>query len=183
MNIRNNKLLGLLMVLSCTFVYLLNFFNKISECSLVFILLAFTTNIIAELYGKKISLMGLLAGIVISSCLLWNFNYYIHSIVIQGLVLASFASLLVSIYFSTSVLLYLKLKFSFNARNFISLAIASIVDGIIMSGFFINKFSGHRVIAIFCEEILFKCLYSLLIYSIIFFAVYVIKKTYIKNKI
>ena len=119
----NNMGLALLMVLLGTFTYLLNFFNKISECSLIFIFLALTANIITELYNKKSAIIGLGVSIIASFAVLWNFDYYIDARVIPMVVGGSFLSLLSSIYGSTSILLYLKPTYSFNARNFISLVL------------------------------------------------------------
>ncbi|WP_341763490.1 VUT family protein [Candidatus Tisiphia endosymbiont of Beris chalybata] len=170
----NNKVLALLMSLLFTFTYLLNFFNKIAECSLVFVFLALTANIITELHTKKSAIISLIVSIVVSFGLLWNFDYYIHGRIIPMMTGASFLSLLVSIYCSTSVLQYLKPTYSFNLRNFIGLVVGAIIDGSIMIGFLINQFSSSRVIAIFWAEVSFKCLYSLVIYGLLFFGSYVI---------
>lgn len=183
MSIANNKFLPLLVVSLCTFTYLLNFFNKIYQCSLVFIFMALITNVISELYSKKTAIISLVFSSIASFALLWNFNYYIHGNIINGVVFASLISVLLSVYCSTSVFLHLKSKYSFNNRNFVSLATCAIVDGIVMLGFFINKFPLDRVISVFLKEVLFKILYSSAIYGIILFGTYFIKKTYLSKKI
>ncbi len=99
----------------------LNYFNKISQCSLIFVFLAVTTNIISELYGRKKALTAVALCIIVSFGLLWNFNYYIHGRVIKGVVFASFVSVLLSTYCSTSVFSQLKPRCSLNTRNFASL--------------------------------------------------------------
>lgn len=181
--INNNKFLPLLVVWLFTFTYLLNFFNKMYQCSLVFIFMALITNMIAELYSKKSAMISLLLSSIVSFGLLWNFNYYIYSHIVSGVVFASLAAVLLSIYCSTSIFLNLKSKYSFNNRNFVSLATCAIVDGIVMLGFFINKFPLDRVISILSKEILFKVLYSSVIYVVILFGTYFIKRVYISNKI
>ena len=102
--------------------------------------------------------------------LLWNFDYYIHGHILSGVVFASLVAVLLSLYCSTSIFLHLKSTYSFNNRNFISLMTCAIIDAIVMSGFFINKFPLDKVISIFSKEVLFK-------------GTYFIKKTYISNKI
>ncbi|BDU60794.1 hypothetical protein FLA4_12040 [Candidatus Rickettsia kotlanii] len=150
------------------FIYLLNYFNKISQCSLIFVCLALTTNIISELYSRKKALSAVALCIIVSFGLLWNFNYYIHGRVIKGVVFASFVSVLLSTYCSTSVFSQLKPRCSLNTRNFASLIICAVVDGIVMSGFFINVFSTSRVFSIFYKEVSYKCAYSLTVYICIF---------------
>ncbi len=178
-----NKFLPPLVALLCTFTYLLNFFNKIFQCSLVFIFMALITNVIAELYSRKISMGSLVFSAVVSFGLLWNFDYYIHGNIVSGIVFASLVAVLLSLYCSTNIFLHLKSTYSFNNRNFISLITCAVIDAIVMSGFFINKFPLDKVISIFSKEILFKVLYSLVIYGIISFGAHFIKKTSISNRV
>ncbi|ABV76354.1 hypothetical protein RPO_04225 [Rickettsia rickettsii str. Arizona] len=159
------------------FIYLLNCFNKISQCSLVFVFLAITTNIISELYGRKRALIAVALCIIVSFGLLWNFNYYIHGRVIKGVVFASFVSVLLSTYCSTSIFSQLKPRCSLNTRNFASLIMCAVVDGIVMSGFFVNVFSTSKVLSIFYKEVLYKCAYSLTVYICIF----LVQKVYGNN--
>lgn len=179
----NNKFLPLLVALLCTFTYLLNFFNKIFQCSLVFVFMALITNVISELYGKKTAMVSLLFSSVVSFGLLWDFDYYIHGNSISGMIFASLIAVLLSLYCSTNIFLHLKSTCSFNNRNFISLITCAIIDAIVMSGFFINKFPVDRVISIFSKEILFKVLYSLAIHGVIFFGMYFIRKACVSNKV
>ncbi|WP_375318686.1 VUT family protein [Candidatus Tisiphia endosymbiont of Oplodontha viridula] len=174
----NNKFYIPLVTLLCIFTYLLNFFNKISQCSLVFVFLALTINIISELYGKKKAMIAVLLSTIIGFGLLWNLDYYINGRVIKGVVFASFVSVLLSTYCSTSVFLQLKPAYSFNSRNFISLIVCAIVDGVVMLGFFINIFSTKIVLSIFYQEVLFKCAYSLTAYICIFAGLSLLHKVY-----
>ncbi|XVN42796.1 MAG: VUT family protein [Candidatus Rickettsia vulgarisii] len=145
--------------------------------------MALITNVISELYSKKTAMISLLFSSIVSFGLLWNFDYYIHGNIVSGVVFTSLVAVLLSLYCSTSVFLHLKSKYSFNNRNFVSLATCAIVDAIVMSEFFINKFPLDKVISIFSKKVLFKVLYSSAIYGIIFFGTYFIKKAYISKKI
>jgi hypothetical protein len=126
----NNKFDMPLVTLLCIFTYLLNFFSKIFQCSLVFVFLALTTNIISELYGKKRAMIAVVLCTIVGFGLLWNFDYYSNGRVIKGLVFASFVSVLLSTYCSTSVFLHLKSAsaYSFNTRNFISLIVFALIS-------------------------------------------------------
>ncbi|WP_250311163.1 VUT family protein [Rickettsia endosymbiont of Oedothorax gibbosus] len=180
----NNKFYMPLVTLLCIFTYLLNFFNKISQCSLVFVFLTLTVNIISELYGKKKAMIAVVLSTIVIFGLLWNLDYYINGCVIKGVASATFVSVLLSTYCSTSVFLHLKsaLTYSFNNRNFISLIVCAIIDGIVMLGFFINIFPATRVLSIFYQEVLFKCVYSLAAYICIFAGLYLAHKVH-NNKI
>lgn len=71
--------------------------------------------------------------------LLWNLDYYINARVINGVIFASFVSVLLSTYCSTNLCLRLKSAYSFNTRNFISLIVCAIVDGVVMAGLVLRK--------------------------------------------
>jgi hypothetical protein len=174
----SNKFYLPLVTLLGIFTYLLNYFNNTAQCSLIFVFIAVIVNIIAELYGKKKAIIGSILSVIVSAGLLWNFDYYINGKIINGLVPASLLALLVSTYCGTNLFLQIKSRCSFITRNFVSLILSAVIDGIIMVGFFINKFSTERVLVIFTEEILFKCLYSAVACASIFLGSYLIKRAY-----
>ncbi len=182
MNNINTKFYILLVILLGIFTYSLNLFNKISQCSLVFVFLAITANIISELYGRKKPWIAITLSIIVSFCLLRDFNYYIHGRVINGIILVSFVSILLSIYCSTSIFVQLKSTCSLNTRNFAGLMMGVVVDGIVMSGFFVNIFSTSRVLSMFLKEVLFKCAYSLTVYICIFLGSFLVQKVYCNNR-
>lgn len=182
MKIIYDRRLALLFTLLCTGTYLLNFFNKIVDCSLVFIGLAFTSNIIAALYGKRNATISLLLSVIISFGLLRNVEYYIHGQAIPGVIVASLISVLFSVYLSTRLFLRLQSTYSLNESNAISLMLSAILDGIVMSVFFIRQFSLEQTRSIFAKEVLFKCLYSLVIYAVMHYTLPFIKKIQLKNK-
>src|SRR5271154_4712519 len=99
----NSKLYCCSIGLLCALTYLLNFCTAIYQCALVFTIIAITINAITFLYGKSKSLKGLAFAIMISFVLLWKLPYYIDGKIINGLVFASFSSLMTSMYWSASV--------------------------------------------------------------------------------
>lgn len=182
MNNINTMFYIILVIVLGIFTYSLNLFNKLSQCSLVFMFLAVTANIISELYGRKKAWIAVTLCIIVSFCLLWEFNYYIHGRVINGIILVSFVSILLSTYCSTSVFVQLKSTCSLNTRNFAGLMMGAVVDGIVMSGFFVNIFSISRVLSMFLKEVLFKCAYSLTVYICIFLGSFLVQKVYCNNR-
>lgn len=174
----NNKFYLPLVTLLGIFTYLLNFFNKIAQCSLIFVFITIIVNIIAELYGKKKAIMGLILSVVVSASLLWNFDYYINGKIINGLVPTSLAALLISNYYGANLFLLAKSKYSFILRSFVSLILSAVIDGALMAGFFINKFSTGRILSVFTQELMFKCLYSTTASVSIFLGSYLIKRAY-----
>ena len=181
MNNINTKFYILLVILLGIFTYSLNLFNKISQCSLVFVFLAITANIISELYGRKKALIAVTLSIIVNFCLLWDFNYYVHGCVINGIILVSFVSILLSTYCSTSIFVQLKSTCSLNTRNFAGLMTGAVVDGIVISGLLVNILSTSRVLSIFLKEVLFKCAYSLTVYICIFLGSFLLQKVYCNN--
>jgi len=176
MHLLKEKLYAPLIIMLLLFTYLLNFFNKISQCSLLFIFLALTTNLISEVYGRKKAMLGVILAIVVSFGLTWNVNYYIYGKVINGLIAASLLSVLVSAYCGVHVLSKLKQSYSFHVRNLISLVTYSVVDGVVMAVFFLKYFPAHRVLNILFWEIAFKSLYSVVAFLFILIGAHFVKK-------
>src|SRR5689334_8719887 len=97
----NNKLYFLLSLILGCLIYLLNCFSGISWCSLVFTLLIFSGNIIAQLYGKKQALISLALSIAAVLTLQWDLSYYSFTgQLMQNIIIASLVSVLVSSYWS-----------------------------------------------------------------------------------
>lgn len=158
-------------LLMCFFTYLLNFCTAIYQCALVFTVIAITINIVTFLYGKSKSLKGLAFAIIISFVLLMQLPYYIDGKIVNGLVFVSFSSLMISMYWSTSIFQKLTSKFNFVISNALSLMSAAIIDGVIMSIFFIfnNYFSYSRILNIFSKELSYKMMYALTVSAIMLF--------------
>ena len=165
-----NKLYICSTLLLCALAYLLNFCTAIYQCALIFTIIAITTNAVTFTYGKSKSLKGIAFAIVISFALLLQLPYYIDGKIVNGLVFASFLSLMISMYWSNSVFQKLTSKFSIAISNALSLIIAAIIDGFIMGLFFtLNKqFSYSRVLDIFSRELSYKMLYGFAASAIIF---------------
>ena len=175
----DNKLYICSTLLLCALTYLLNFCTAIYQCALVFTIIAITANAITFTCGKSKSLKGIAFAIVISFALLLQLPYYIDGKIVNGLIFASFSSLMISIYWSTSVFQKLTRKFSIVISNALSLIIAAIIDGFIMGLFFtLNKqFSYSRVLDIFSRELSYKMLYGFVASVIIFVVLKMFKTT------
>ena len=163
-----NKLYICSTLLLCNLTYLLNFCTAIYQCALIFTLIAITTNAVTFTCRKSQSLKGLAFAVLISFAL--QLPYYIDGKIVNGLVFASFLSLMISMYWSASVFQKLTSKFSIAISNALSLVVASIIDGFIMGLFFIlnNHFSYSRVLDIFSRELSYKMLYGFVASAIIF---------------
>ena len=165
-----NKLYICSTLLLCALAYLLNFCTAIYQCALIFTIIAITANAVTFTYGKSKSLKGLAVAIVISFALLLQLPYYIDGKIVNGLVFASFSSLMISMYWSTYVFQKLTSRLSLVMSNALSLIIAAIIDGFIMGLFFtLNKqFSYSRILDIFSRELSYKMLYGFVASAIIF---------------
>ena len=174
-----NKLYICSTLLLCTLTYLLNFCTAIYQCALIFTLIAITTNAVTFTCGKSQSLKGLAFAVLISFALLWTLPYYINGKIVNGLVFASFSSLMISVYWSTSVFQKLTSKFSFVKSNALSFGLAAIIDGFIMGLFFTlnNQLSYSRVLDIFSRELSYKMLYGFIASAIIFVVLKMFKTT------
>lgn len=172
-----NKLYIASTLLLCILTYLLNHCKAIYECALIFTAIAITVNTVTAARGRFKSLTALGLAIIISFALLWKIPYYIDGRLVNGLVVASFSSLMVSLYFSVSAFAKFYSRFGFVVANALSLGIAAIIDGFIMRLFFTinNNFSYARIMDIFSRELSYKILYGLLASAIIFVALRLLK--------
>lgn len=165
----NNKLYIFSVVLLCVLTYLLNCCTAIYQCALIFTVIAITTNVITSIYDKPKALKGLAFSILVSFTLLWK--------LLNGLVFASFSSVIVSMYWLASIFQILHRKYNFAISNALSLAVAALIDGIIMGVFFAinNGFTYERILDIFKRELFYKGLYGLVASVIIATAFYMFK--------
>ena len=157
-----NKLYIASTLLLCILTYLLNYCTSIYGCALVFTIIAITVNVTTVLYGRFNGLIGLGFAAIISFALLWKLPYYIDGRLVYGLVVDSFSSLMISLYFSTSALTRFYSRFGLAVANILSLAIAAIIDGFVMGLFFVinNNFSYARIMDIFSRELSYKMFYG-----------------------
>lgn len=179
-----NRLYITITLLLCVLTYLLNHCTKIAECSLVFTIIAIVVNTITFIYDRLKSLIGLGFAIVISFILLWKLTYYINGYIVNGLVFASFSSLMISCCFSTSAFLKFRNSFSFVVSNALSLIIAAIIDGLIMGLFFAinNNFSYSRILIIFNTELSYKMFYGFLASVILLTVLQMFKNDIVANR-
>ena len=169
--ILDNKLYIYSTLLLCGLTYLLNFCTAIYQCALVFTVIAITANALTYSYGKPRALKGVAVATLMSFMLLWKLPYYIDGKIVNGLVFASLSSMMISMYWSTSVFQKLIAKFSFVTSNALSLVVAALMDGVVMGLFFglNNNFSYERVLGIFSKELSFKIIYGFIASAIILF--------------
>ncbi len=180
MSYAHARLYFLLTIVTGILTYTLNLFNKISECSIIFTILAFTINITTEIFGKEKAIQSIILSVITSFVLMLNYNYYIGGRLIHGLIPASLIATLTSAYVGIHFLLALKkisgIYNNFYARVFVSLIAYAVTDGLVMAMFFINQFPLHKVMLIFYKEVLFKIEYSL----ILSISAYILHKAYAK---
>ena len=173
-----NKLYIASTLLLCILTYLLNYCTAIYGCALVFTIIAIAVNATTVLYGRFKGLIGLSFTAIISFALLWKLPYYIDGSLVNGLVIASFSSLIVSLYFSSSALTRFYSRFDFVITNALSLGIAAIIDGFIMGLFFVinNNFSYARIMDTFNRELSYKMFYGILASFLIFTIIKILQK-------
>ncbi len=173
-----NKLYIASTLLLCILTYLLNYCTTIYGCALVFTIIAIAVNATTVLYGRFKGLIGLSFAAIISFALLWKLPYYIDGSLVNGLVIASFSSLIVSLYFSSSALTRFYSRFGFVITNALSLGIAAIIDGFIMGLFFVinNNFSYARIMDTFNRELSYKMFYGILASFLIFTIIKILQK-------
>lgn len=176
--IMTNKLYIASILLLCALTYLLNYCTTIYQCALVFTIIAITVNIMTVMGGRFKSLTGLVSAIIISFAFLWKLPYYIDGRLVNGLAVASFSSLIISLYFSVSVFARFYSRFGFVITNALSLGIAAIIDGFIMGLFFVinNNFSYARIMDIFNRELSYKMFYGVLASILIFIVIKILQK-------
>ncbi len=163
----NNKLyiamIGILAILS----YILNQCTVTYQCACVFIAILFLTNVqtlkMKPLDAYKYILLGILASLPI-----YAFKGYPD----KKLIAISLISLLIAGCVSIYTTNKLKTKCSLPVALIITLLTASIVDGLLMSVYFIThcNFCFSKILNIFTRELFFKSVYGiasvLIIYSL-----------------
>lgn len=163
----NYKIYAPLVLVMGLLMFLLNYCTKIAACAFVYTLLMLTVNIIFKTFGFKRALQTILAYVGINILFLSNYDYSIGGQVFAYLVPTSlFAVLLASIMLMQTVLL-LESRIGTLKSTFLGLISAAIVDGIVMSVYFVNYLSMPKIVAILLKEVSFKCLYAFVILSTI----------------
>lgn len=153
--IYRNNLYFLLTAIMFVFTALLNVSNKLVFCSFIFVLIAFITNFMSELYGKKKTMYAIILCVLV--------NAAINNINISITLFGSLLSVVLSTYCSISLFLKFESSYSFHIRNFMGLILCSFIDCAIMASFLISKFSASQVLSMFTKDIAFKFTYSITI--------------------
>lgn len=174
----NSILYFLFIGVLCILTFLLNYYTIIYQCALIFTIITIVINISTSIYGKLKTLKGLAFALMVSFCLLWKSFYYIDGKIINGMILVSFISLMISMYWSTTIFSEIQGSFfSFAKSNFISLWIGTIIDEFIMGMFFVmnSNFSYIRFENIFIREVSYKIIYGLIASVIIHIILNILK--------
>lgn len=103
-----------------TFLLNLNYFASIYKCALVFSTIIIVVNTMTVTFGRFDALKSLAFSIIVSFVYLGKMPYYINNRIVNGLILASFLSLMISNYYSTYMFQKLQKKNQFsNIKYFI----------------------------------------------------------------
>ncbi len=176
-NYINNNLYFVPVIIIFILTNMINVSNKIAVSSIIYVLLAFTANLMSELSGKRKTMQILIICILLNAPLIFNINFYINGNRIDGILLGSFISLIVSIYCSVSLYLKLKSIYNFHVYNLISLFICSIVDTAIMSVFFLlSPLSTNKITSMFIYDLIFKFSYSIAVTVCFMCSIYLLDK-------
>lgn len=159
-NIFMNRNYVLIFAVLLTSSLLINLCHQIYQCSCFFVLATSMAYLLKENYGKKIAFTSLLTALAITFALTYNIEYTLYRKTYIGIIALSILSIFAS--FVTSTLFFENRS---NLKYFYIIAAASLIDGLIMSAYFVGKFDLAQVIAIFSKEMLFKTAYITLIAS------------------
>lgn len=140
---------------------LINLCHQIYQCACFFVLATSMAYLLKENYGKKVAFTSLLTALAITFALTYNIKYNLYQKTYVGLITVSILSIFISCVAST-----LLFENRSNLKYFYIIGAASLIDGIIMSAYFVGKFDLAQVIAIFSKEMLFKISYITLIAGI-----------------
>lgn len=163
-----NKLYIPLVIALFVLSFLLNLAPTVHKCAIIAVMLCLTTNIITSISGRTRAIQSIIWCSLVGLCILWNYNYYIHGRLMHGIVIASFLSITISTYLSSSVFSKFKESQGFNVGNLISLVTFSIVDCLCMSLFFITKYNFTTVLSIFAKEVVFRLVCVCAIFSALY---------------
>lgn len=155
--------------------------QNIVICSCIYVLLVFTANLMSELSGKRKTIQTLIICILVNTPLLFNINYHINGNKINGILLGSLISIIISIYCGVSLFSKLKSIDNFHIKNLLSLLVCSVVDSITMSVFLLlNTLSINKITFIFICDLIFKFSYSLTMSFCLMCSIYLLHQ--VKNR-
>ena len=181
----NNSLYFLPIITMFILTNLINLVLIISQniviCSCIYVLLVFTANLMSELSGKRKTIQTLIICILVNTPLLFNINYHINGNKINGILLGSLISIIISICCGVSLFSKLKSIDNFHIKNLLSLLVCSVVDSITMSVFLLlNTLSINKITFIFICDLIFKFSYSLTMSFCLMCSIYLLHQ--VKNR-
>jgi hypothetical protein len=149
-------------------IRLLNFQPKLAICAFLYVLITSTLIIIVELNGRKKALYSILLSML---------GYVLMpGSAINMLIIASFASVLVSTYLGIHLFIRLRPILSLPLRALVTLVSSAIVDTVLVSSCLFSKFSLKKVLFIGLKDMSFKFTYSLIASLCLFLAFYLFKQ-------
>lgn len=163
----NSKIYAPLVLVMGMLMFLLNYCTKIALCSLVFTLLMFTVNAISKTFGFKRALMIISTYVGINILFLSDYTYAINGQVFAYLVPTSLIAVLLASIASMRILSLFENRIGFAKSTFVALMAAAIIDGIAMSVYFMNYLPTSKIAFILLKEVSFKCLYALVLATVI----------------
>ncbi len=150
---------------------LINLCHQIYQCSCFFVLATSMAYLLKENYGNKIAFTSLLVALTITFALTYNIEYTLYRKTYVGIITVSILSILISFVISS-----LFFENRSNLKYFYIIGAASLIDGLIMSAYFVGKFELAQIIAIFSKEMIFKTAYITLIAGVAY-----IQKNFVLN--
>lgn len=149
-------------------IYGLNHIHTIHWCALFFSLFTLHILYIAEKTTIKNTFGIHSCSILINMMISINDIYYIQGQLIQGLYVASYLSVFLSLSLGLFFFSKIKKELAFPGRYFLSCLFASFVDGLGMMLFFIPIYTMERVLQIFAKEVSYKAFYTILILATVY---------------
>ncbi|MCP5369248.1 MAG: hypothetical protein H6909_00940 [Rickettsiaceae bacterium] len=107
--------------------------------------------LLKEHYGNKLAFTSLVTALTITFCLTYNIKYNLYNKTYLGIITVSILSIFVS--FAISTMLF---NSKTHLKYFFTLGAAALIDGLIMSSYFIGKLDFAQVIMMFSKEALFR---------------------------
>lgn len=161
---KKNKLFSIMMTLLFPHFYLLNSCSEIYQCAVFFTCIVIIVNVNIAIHGRTKTLIGSAFALFVGFMMMRSLPYYIDGKIMNGLVFASFVSVIISLYWSTLIFKKMLNRIGLVRANFISLFLAAIIDGFVMGIFFVinNNFIYTRIAEIFAKEVSFKVMYGVI---------------------
>ncbi|WP_168464181.1 hypothetical protein [Wolbachia endosymbiont of Ctenocephalides felis wCfeT] len=169
--------MSILSILLFISLLLLNTSNKLMICAALFIGSALVIHSIAEFYGRKQAIYGLIMCTVLC-CILKLQNFSL-------MILFSYAAIIISLLSGIIIFDKLRSKFNnFHIANFTTLIIASVIDSAVVCAGLLYKFPVDKCLSIYMRDLIFKFSYASILSLCLLAGVQVfliVKEKYLKH--